>query len=69
MQIVYSSVEVRSEVEIADMAAALGSEELDCSVPASIVQSCSGEKIQKSDIKQMIKMDCTFSHCNQSGFM
>ena len=51
------------------MAAALGSDELLCSVPVSIVQSCSGEKIQKTDIKQMIKMDCTFNNCNQSGFM
>ena len=51
------------------MAAALGRDELNCSVPVSIVQSCSGEKIQKSDIKKMIKMDCTYNNCTQSGFM
>ena len=56
-------------VGLTDMAAALGSDELKCSAPASIVHSCSGKKIQKSDIKKMIKMDCTFNNCNQSGFM
>ena len=56
-------------VDIEAMATALGRDELNCSVPASIVQSCSGEKIPKIDIKKVIKMDCTYNNCNQSGFM
>jgi len=55
------------------MAAALGndldSEDLECSAPLFVLHSCSGEKIHKSQIQTVVKMDCTYSNCNQSGFM
>ena len=53
------------------MAAALGhdadSQDLDCCAPKFFVGNCSGLKIHKSEIHQMVKMDCTYSDCTQVG--
>ena len=51
------------------MAAALAqdndSQDLDCCAPKFFVENCNGLKIHKSDIHLMVKMDCTYSDCNQ----
>ena len=55
------------------MAAAVGndwdSQDLECCAPKVFVKQCRGQKILKSQIHSMVKMDCTYSSCNQSGFM
>ena len=52
------------------MAAALvDDQEIDCSAPTYMVHSCSGMRIHRSQIEKMVKMDCTYTNCSQSGFM
>ena len=55
------------------MAAAVGNDwgcqDLECCAPKVFVKQCRGQKIHKSQIHSMVKMDCTYSSCNQSGFM
>ena len=40
-----------------------------CCAPVSLVENCSKEVINKTELFSMIKMICTFSQCDQSGFV
>ena len=40
-----------------------------CCAPVSLVENCSKEVINKTELFSMIKMNCTFSQCDQSGFV
>ena len=40
-----------------------------CCAPTSLVDNCSQEQINKTNLFSMIKVNCTFSNCDQSGFM
>ena len=42
---------------------------LQCCAPVSLVENCQKEVINKTELFSMIKMNCTFSQCDQSGFL
>jgi len=45
------------------------SDSLECCAPLALVKQCSKEDIHKSRLFSMVKLSCTFSGCDQSGFM
>ena len=40
-----------------------------CCAPGSMMETCNKETIRKTHLFEMVKMICTFSNCDQSGFM
>ena len=42
---------------------------LRCCAPQTIAEKCSEEAIDKTKLFSMVKMNCSFPQCDQSGFM